>query len=269
MGVDTLDESQKFKDEGNAAFKEGKWEVAIDLYTQAIKVSPKDSRDLAVYYKNRAAANLKVENYKKALYDCDKSLGIVPTDPKALFRRCQALEQLERFEEAYRDARQVLNVDPGNKTIQPILERLHVVVQERMKKNSQITTKVESMIQIAFDLTADKEKRETAMNNLLVLARENAGSEIMMKMGVVLQVKKLLKVEKNKEIYVTGKLYTRTINHHISPMCISCNSKFERRICNMGFRRVDACGMYRAKYSYTYRVFKQFDKLKRKTNSNY
>jgi hypothetical protein len=60
------------------------------------------------------------------------------------------------------------------------------------------------MTKIAFDLTADKEKRETAMNNLLVLARENAGSSMMINSPIVQQIRKLLKVEKNRELYITG-----------------------------------------------------------------
>ncbi|CAH1980070.1 unnamed protein product [Acanthoscelides obtectus] len=60
------------------------------------------------------------------------------------------------------------------------------------------------MTKIVFDVTQPTDKRETAMNNLLVLAREHAGAEIMVKTPVVQQIKKLLKVEKNKEIFVTG-----------------------------------------------------------------
>lgn len=204
MSEVNLEEAQKYKDEGNEAFKNEDWDKALALYTKAISLAPRDSRELSVFYKNRAAVHLKFERYNEAVEDCNKSLEIVPTDPKALYRRAQALESLERYEEAYRDARQILNDDPNNKAIQPVLERLHKIVQERARKNAQVMTKVESMNQIAFDVEADKEKRETAMNNLLVLARENAGSELMLKTGVMHKIKRLLKVERNKEITVTS-----------------------------------------------------------------
>lgn len=204
MGVTQIEEAQKFKEEGNEAFKNNDMDLAIKLYTKAINLSQQESRDLAVYLKNRAAAYLKQEKYEEALSDCDKSLKIVPSDPKALFRRSQALENLQRYEEAYRDARQILNDDPNNKTIQPTLERLHRIVQERAKQNAQTHTKIEQMTKIAFDLKEDKEKRETAMNNLLVLAREKAGSDFMIKSSIVQQIKRLLKVEKNHELYLAG-----------------------------------------------------------------
>lgn len=201
MGVEKED-ANKFKEEGNEAFKKGNWVVAIDLYTKAVNNAENDSRDLSIYLKNRSAAYLKLNKFEEALEDCNKSLTIVPTDPKALFRRCQALESLERFEEAYRDAREVIYEDPSNKAVQPILERLHKIVQERARKNAQTTTKVESMKQVAFDLNCDKEKRETAINNLLVLAREKAGRLVMLKAGIVQEIKRLLKVEKNQQIYI-------------------------------------------------------------------
>lgn len=199
-----LEEANACKEKGNEAFKEGKFEEALTFYKNAINLSPSDNKDLAIYYKNLAAVHLKLNKFDDAVEDCNKSLEIVPNDPKALFRRSQALENLERFEEAYRDARQILNDDPNNKTVQPLLERLYKIVQERAKQNAQISTKVESMTKIAFDITADKEKRETAMNNIMVLARENAGSDLIIKTGVVQQLRRLVKVEKNGEIFIAA-----------------------------------------------------------------
>jgi len=44
-----------------------------------------------------------------------------------------------------------------------------------MMKFSQTANKVSQMMEIAFDVAAEAEKRETATSNLLVLAKENAG----------------------------------------------------------------------------------------------
>ena len=42
-------------------------------------------------------------------------------------------------------------------------------------KFSQTANKVSQIMEIAFDVAAEAEKRETASSNLLVLAKENAG----------------------------------------------------------------------------------------------
>lgn len=61
------------------------------------------------------------------------------------------------------------------------------------------------MLKIVFDPSNDKEKRETAMTNLLVLAKENAGSDLMVnKSPIVQKIKNLLKMEKNQVLYLTG-----------------------------------------------------------------
>ncbi|KFB45285.1 AGAP003727-PA-like protein [Anopheles sinensis] len=194
-----VDEATAFKERGNAEFKEDCWEAAIKWYTKAISVGEKH-KDLPVFYKNRAAAYLKLEKYENAHKDCTASLEHCPNDPKALFRRFQALEALERFEEAYKDLRTIHTHDPNNKTIKPHLERLHSIVQERARQRAQTSTKVTQMFEIAFDIGAAKDKREQAMGNIVVLSREQAGVEVMMKEGLITRIGKLMKVEKNNEI---------------------------------------------------------------------
>ena len=62
------------------------------------------------------------------------ALEVCPVDTKALFRRCQALEQMGQFEEAYKDARTLVQVEPKNAAIQPIVRRLHGVLQEKVPR---------------------------------------------------------------------------------------------------------------------------------------
>ncbi|XP_071639799.1 protein unc-45 homolog B-like [Temnothorax longispinosus] len=192
--------AQEWKEKGNEEFNKGNWSEALSHYTNALKLVKEDNAEKAVYYKNRAAACLKLRDYEKVISDCDSALKICSNDPKALFRRCQALEALERFEEAYRDARNIILSDPNNKVVQPIAARLHEIVQERHKENSRISAKVSQMLDLAFNMNADKEKRETAMNNLLVLSRERAGAEEIFKKGGVSKIAQLVKVEKSDEM---------------------------------------------------------------------
>ncbi|ETN60615.1 translocase of outer membrane 34 [Anopheles darlingi] len=193
------DEATTMKEQGNELFKEGRWEEAVQAYSKAIAVGEKH-KDWGVFHKNRAAAYLKLEQYEHARVDCTVVLDESPNDPKALFRRFQALEALQRFEEAYKDLRTIHTYDPNNKIIKPHLERLHAIVQERARERAQTSNKVTQMFEIAFDIAAPKDKREQAMNNIVVLSREQAGVEVMFKEGVIMRIGKLLKVEKNNEI---------------------------------------------------------------------
>ena len=60
------------------------------------------------------------------------ALDICPVDTKALYRRCLALEQTERHEDAYRDARKLIQLDQKNTAIQPVLRRLHATIQDKV-----------------------------------------------------------------------------------------------------------------------------------------
>ncbi len=60
------------------------------------------------------------------------ALDLKPQDPKALFRRCQANEALEKYEEAYKDIAMVFKLDPKNAAIQPVLRRLGPIIQKRV-----------------------------------------------------------------------------------------------------------------------------------------
>ena len=82
---------------------------------QAINKTRGDcEKQKAIYFKNRAACFLKMERFEDAVDDCTKSLELIPNDPKALFRRCQAYEALNKVDSAYADAKEVHNLDPKN-----------------------------------------------------------------------------------------------------------------------------------------------------------
>lgn len=192
--------STELKEEGNVAFKNNDLDHALNCYLSALKLTSDFSNERAVLLKNCAAVHLKQSNYSKAVEDCDKCLEIVPDDPKALYRRCQALEKLERFEEAYRDAKLIFKLDPSNKIIQPILSNLHTIVEKRAYENTRTENKVQQMFRYAFNLEEDKEKRIKAITNFVPLCKEGKGSELLIEAGVVNKIAQLLKVEKNHEI---------------------------------------------------------------------
>jgi protein unc-45 len=191
---DSLNEAIKLKEAGNEAFKLERYEDALDCYTKAIELEREDTKDKAVYLKNRAAVHLKLDEFEQAAFDCSRALEIVPNDPKALFRRCQAYEGLGKIDAAYADAKQVHNLDPKNKAIEPVLVRLHKAVQAKLTELAQTSNKVKNMFDIVFNMEAESEKREKAADNLIVLAREKAGAELLFKEGVVQKIARLLKV---------------------------------------------------------------------------
>lgn len=218
---DQIITAESLKESGNRAFKLAKYDTAIDEYSRAIKLasaSPDEHRELPAYYKNRAAAHLKLEQWSECIADCTAALAHAPNDPKALFRRAQAYEQTERYEESYKDAVEALRSDPKNKQMQDTLQRLHIIVMQRKEHNSKTANKVQQMCDILVDVGSTEDKRKSAMNNLLVLARDPIGADLIVSHCFVAKISNLLKTEKNPEIYINA---IRTIDE-------VCNKSVER-----------------------------------------
>jgi hypothetical protein len=77
---------------------------------------------------------------------------------------------------------------------------LHKAVSLKLNELGQTSNKVKNMFEIVFDVTKDKEKREKAADNLVVLARERDGADMLFKDGVLPHIARLMKVEKNIKI---------------------------------------------------------------------
>merc|ERR1712198_289249 len=80
------------------------------------------------------------------------------------------------------------------------LNRLFKGVQAKFEEVSQTANKVKNMFDIVFTIEGDTEKREKGADNLIVLAREKAGAELLFKEGVIEKIVRLLKMEKNMKI---------------------------------------------------------------------
>lgn len=65
---------------------------------------------------------------------------------------------------------------------------------------NQIGNKVTSMVEIVFDPSTEKEKRIKGADNLIYLAKEKSGAEVLLKEGVVQKIASLMKVEKDPQI---------------------------------------------------------------------
>ncbi|XP_004706427.2 mitochondrial import receptor subunit TOM70 [Echinops telfairi] len=100
----SLDRAQAAKNRGNKYFKVGKYEQAIQCYTEAISLCPtENSVDLATFYQNRAAAFEQLQKWKEVAEDCTKAVGLNPKYVKALFRRAKAHEKLDNKKECLED----------------------------------------------------------------------------------------------------------------------------------------------------------------------
>ncbi|TDH69872.1 hypothetical protein CCR75_005640 [Bremia lactucae] len=100
----------EWKAKGNAALSAGNSKEAVECYTQAIALDPNDH----VFYSNRSAAFLSLDDATSALEDAELCIRTKPDWPKAYSRKGAALHALKRYDEATSAYNDGLKVDATN-----------------------------------------------------------------------------------------------------------------------------------------------------------
>jgi len=104
---------------GNDAFRKGDFNAALQSYTSALEhldiMSLPDSKNVQVgLFSNRAAAHMMLGNPKLAAEDCYSALKLDPLHFKAQVRLARCFLQLGHFEEAHREALDIIDHTSSN-----------------------------------------------------------------------------------------------------------------------------------------------------------
>ncbi|XVE58454.1 hypothetical protein DITRI_Ditri04bG0170700 [Diplodiscus trichospermus] len=78
------------------AFIDDHFELAVDLYSQAIQLNPKNPE----LYADRSQANIKLNNLPEAVADANKAIELDPSMSKAYLRKAMACMKLEEYQTA-------------------------------------------------------------------------------------------------------------------------------------------------------------------------
>ena len=123
---------------GTDYFYRRDFDLAIKEYSLASN-SPNSALRVKAY-SNRAAINLKLENFSAALSDCDQALRIDPANVKVLNRKAHALCALRRKEDGIKIYRLILNkLDADNDVAREALKNLNMPEQAENKVESKET----------------------------------------------------------------------------------------------------------------------------------
>lgn len=133
--IAALGGAEKIKEEGNALFKKGLFEQALETYTKALKLCKDPKADMALAIRNnRAGCYHQLSNFHGVVEESTFVLEQQPDNAKALMRRMLALEPLEKYEQALADARKVLQLAPGNEAANKLQHRLGKIVRDQQKE---------------------------------------------------------------------------------------------------------------------------------------
>lgn len=113
--------ADKYKEEGNALLKSNDYKGAYDAYTKAINCYP-DGTGAHIYYSNRGAASMYLEDYDKVIDDCNKALAIDPTFMRAHTRLGKAYICQKRYQDAIECLEKAKRLDPDNNDVNNLLK---------------------------------------------------------------------------------------------------------------------------------------------------
>jgi len=131
-----MNEAEVLKREGNEMFAKGDQEGAIEKYTQAIEACGDEGKDAGLkadILANRAACYRQLYNPKAVVDDCSLALKLNPQHVKALVRRAQAYENLEKYEDALRDFDLANVLSPGTKVAVEGSSRIRAAMRKEQK----------------------------------------------------------------------------------------------------------------------------------------
>ena len=100
---------EKKLDKGLKLYKKGKYQQAIELYSEILAENPNE----AVAYNRRGNVYLKLEQYDAALTDYNRAIAINPDFLKAYNNRGNAYFQLKLYKSALADYTRVIEINPN------------------------------------------------------------------------------------------------------------------------------------------------------------
>ncbi|KAL5567872.1 hypothetical protein UlMin_024447 [Ulmus minor] len=96
--------------QAKAAFIDDHFELAVELYSQAISLNPKN----AELYVDRAQAHIKLSNFTEAVADANRAIELEPSNSKAYLRKGTACIKLEEYQTAKAALEIGVSLAPGD-----------------------------------------------------------------------------------------------------------------------------------------------------------
>ncbi|TTW07848.1 RNA polymerase II-associated protein 3 [Bagarius yarrelli] len=153
------DRAMQEKEKGNAFFKEGKYDEAIECYTQGMSVDPYSP----VLPTNRASCFFRLKKYAVAESDCNLAIALDSKCVKAYSCRGAARFALKNYQGALEDYEMVLKLDPDNLDAQNELKKLNQVLESQKQEGEQIKKMPLNESVQPNQLEVEQQKRQEAV----------------------------------------------------------------------------------------------------------
>lgn len=125
----------RMKSEGNAQYKSGKWQAAIDKYTEALDVDPLNKGTNSKLLQNRALCRVQLKDYNGAIEDCEQAVRLDPSYTKAKKTKANALGLSGKWEDAVRELKQLQEQEPQDAGIARDVRNAELELKKSKRKD--------------------------------------------------------------------------------------------------------------------------------------
>ncbi len=125
----------RMKTDGNSEYKAGRWQAAIDKYSEALEVDPMNKGTNSKLLQNRALCRVQLKDYKGAVADCEKAISLDPSYTKAKKTKATALGQSGDWEAAIRELKDLQEQDPQDPSIAKEVRRAELELKKSKRKD--------------------------------------------------------------------------------------------------------------------------------------
>lgn len=126
---------ERMKSEGNADYKAGRWQAAVDKYTEALEIDPSNKGTNSKLLQNRALCRTHLKDYTGSISDCERALALDPSYTKARKTKANALGQSGNWEEAVRELKALQEQDPQDATIVKEIRKAELELKKSKRKD--------------------------------------------------------------------------------------------------------------------------------------
>ncbi|KAG5984757.1 hypothetical protein E4U55_003269 [Claviceps digitariae] len=125
----------RMKEEGNAEFKAGRWQAAVDKYSAALEIDASNRGINAKLLQNRAQCKIKLKQYDGAIADADRAVSLDPSYTKARKTKANALGHSGNWEESVREWKAIQEMDPEDRTIPKEVRKAELELKKSQRKD--------------------------------------------------------------------------------------------------------------------------------------
>lgn len=125
----------RMKGEGNTEFKAGRFEAAIQKYTDALGIDSTNKGVNAKLLQNRAQCRIKLKQYDDAIADSERAVSLDPGYTKARKTKANALGQAGKWEASVKEWKAIQELEPEDRTIPKEIRKAELELKKSLRKD--------------------------------------------------------------------------------------------------------------------------------------